>query len=132
MWLPTVASSPFRTALRVAALLAATAVVYLVLGFFIYLIPYAIVADNVYDVSTGDSFAALEATFYTSYAVHLLSTMVLGVVIARRVGTPTYPAMAMIVLFLALAAHPTLGLLSFDNVCNPDISISFPFSGWSC
>lgn len=93
---------------------------YVLLAFPIYAWLYANAADSM----------RFAITFYLAYSIHLLLTLGVTVYLALLTRVPVRLVLVSTVVFLAALAIPTLGILSFENVCRT--SESFPFHGMAC
>ena len=104
-------------------------VAFMGIGFLIYSMYFSL-TDQVYDPGPREGLVALQFLFYTFFALHLLASAGTVWLLTRWVEAPAYPVLAVVVAMAALAALPTLWMLSFTNTC--ETNVSFPFPGMSC
>ena len=111
---------------RLLLVVVGSAVAYIVLGVLIYSMYFSL-TSQVYDRRLDEGLITLQVVFYTFFALHLLASASVVWVLTRWTGAPVYPVLALVVAIFAIAAFPTLAILSFSNYC--ETNVSFPIPG---
>ncbi len=113
---------------RVLLVAAGSVVAFIALAFPVYRVYFSI-GDAVYDTRLDEGLAALQALFYTAFALHMLASIGAAAALIKWTRAPIYPTLAVVALILALLALPTLASLTSFNAEQFGVDLPFPGQG---